>query len=249
MKFTNDNMQEQKISGGNFKFTHVDTSTLGAPEYTLVGLVVDASGSVMPYAVALEAMIKEIVKACRRSPRADNLQLRLITFNRSVQEVHGFKPLPTCNENDYVGALKPYGTTALFDATYSMAKALAQYGEDLQKQDFSVNAAMFVLTDGQDNDSTVTAGMVKQALDEARSQERLESIMPVLIGVGAGSDADAGLDQYLQAFKDEAGFQQYVALDKADEKNLAKLAQFISKSISSQSSALGTGGASQNMTF
>lgn len=245
-KFTD--MEEKKIGGSNFKFSHVDIGSLGATEYTLVGVVIDKSGSVASYEGPLNLMVKEIVKACRRSPRADNLQLRVVTFNSNVTEFHGFKPLPTCNENDYDGCVRPGGQTALFDASYNMAKALAQYGADLQAQDFSVNAAMFVLTDGEDNDSKTTAAMVKDAIDTAKAKESLESIMPVLIGVGTGSDA-SGLNQYLQGFKDEAGFQQYVALDKADEKSLAKLGGFISRSISSQSQALGTGGPSQNVTF
>ena len=246
MKFTD--TQEKTIGGSNFKFSHVDIGSLGATEYTLVGFVGDVSGSVSPYGPALELMLKEVVKSCRRSPRADNLQLRTILFNQNVTEVHGFKPLPSCNEDDYTGCIRPSGYTALFDATYSMVKSMSQYGEELQKQDFAVNAVLFVLTDGQDNESKTTAAMVKDAIKEARSKECLESIMPVLIGVGVGSDASS-LDQYLQAFKNEAEFQQYIALDKADEKTLAKLGGFISKSISSQSQALGSGGASQSVTF
>ena len=50
-------------------------------------------------------------------------------------------------------------------------------------------------------------------------------------------------------FKHEAGFQQFVSIKKATEKELAKLGGFISKSISSQSQALGSGGVSQSLTF
>ena len=73
--------------------------------------------------------------------------------------------------------------------------------------------------------------------------------MPVLIGVGHAADEQSGLGPYLQSFKDEAGFQQYIFIDRADEKKLAKLGGFISQSISSQSQSLGTGGASKSLTF
>jgi len=246
-KFT-DNMETKQVGATNFSFSHVDIKTLGATEYTLVGLVADVSGSVCGYGASLEKMVKEVVAACRKSPRADNLQIQVMTFNNTVHEFHGFRPLPQCNEDDYTGLIRAHGMTALYDATYNAIKSLSQYGADLQKQDFSVNAALFVITDGEDNQSTVSRAMVKKAMEDARSSEVLESIMPVLIGVGDGSDV-ANLNSYLTAFKDEAGFQQYVALGEATQANLAKLGGFISKSISSQSQSLGTGGPSQSLTF
>jgi hypothetical protein len=53
----------------------------------------------------------------------------------------------------------------------------------------------------------------------------------------------------LQEFKNEADFQQYIYVDRADEKKLAKLGGFISQSISSQSQALNSGGASKSLAF
>jgi len=106
---------------------------------------------------------------------------------------------------------------------------------------------VFVITDGDDNGSKTSRKMVKDALADAKRKEALESIMPVLVGVN--TDATTGLNSYLEEFKDEAGFQQYVAIPDATEKELAKLGGFISKSFSSQSQALGTGGPSQSLTF
>jgi hypothetical protein len=54
---------------------------------------------------------------------------------------------------------------------------------------------------------------------------------------------------YLDNFKRQAGFTQMVALDDANDKTLAKLAAFVSKSISAQSAALGTGGTSQSLSI
>jgi len=108
------------------------------------------------------------------------------------------------------------------------------------------NAAVFVITDGMDNASKLPANEVQKALDDARTSEALESIMPVLIGVN--TDA-SGLNAYLEAFQKEAGFQQYIAIGEATEAELAKLGGFISSSISSQSHALGTGGPSQSLSF
>ena len=241
-----DNMTSHSIGGSNFQFSATKIEALGASEYTLATVVTDVSGSVSPHYRDIEKVLKEIVKACRRSPRADNLMLRVVLFDDKVQEVHGFKPLQDINEADYDGCIRNGGSTALYDASYSSVRAAAQYGKDLAKQDYACNACVFVVTDGQDNVSKMSRGKVKEALEEARTGECLESIMSVLVGI---STTQGGLDSYLQAFKDEAGFQQYVGIDVADEKTLAKLGGFISQSISSQSKALGTGGPSQSLTF
>lgn len=241
-----DDLQQHNIGGTHFGFSAAKIGNLGATEYTLVTVAIDVSGSMDPFHKVVEDALKQVVTSCRRSPRADNLMLRVITFDDTVTEFHGFKPLPSCNEADYTGCMRHGGMTALNDASYSGVKAMTQYGKDLVDNDFQVNAAIFVITDGMDNVSKTTRTMVAQALVEARTSEVLESIMPVLIGVNT---AASGLNSYFDAFKTEAGFQQYVAIGQANEKSLAKLGGFISQSISSQSQALGSGGPSKSLSF
>ena len=88
--------------------------------------------------------------------------------------------------------------------------------------------------------------MVADALKDTKSSESMESMMPVLIGVNTAS---GGLNQYLEDFKNEAGFQQYVALADATKAKLMKLGGFISASISSQSKSLGSGAGSRSLSF
>lgn len=71
------------------------------------------------------------------------------------------------------------------------------------------------------------------------------SFNTVLVGVGN----DPAIQSLLKQFKDEAGLDQYVNMGDATPNNLAKLAAFVSKSISSTSQALGTGSPSQPLTF
>jgi len=239
------NMENHRIGGSNFGFSAKRIDDLGASEYTLGLVIVDVSGSVTPFRMEIEGAIKEIVRSCRHNPRADNMMLRVVFFDDGVTEFHGFKPLTECNEDDYNGCVQIGGMTALYDASYSGIKSATQYGEDLTKQDFDVNAAVFVVTDGQDNRSRVTRAMVKQALSEAVTSEALESIVAVLIGL----NAHGHLDQYLEDFKTEAGFTQYVGVADATAKTLARLGKFVSQSFSSQSQALGTGGPSQSLSF
>ena len=98
-----------------------------------------------------------------------------------------------------------------------------------------------------ENTSTLTVTSLKDALTDAVKGEKLESLVSILVGVN--TDASTGLNQYLDQLRQDAGFTQYISVDKADEKTLAKLASFVSRSISSQSQALGSGGPSQSLTF
>ena len=240
MPILNNKDMQQHTTTSAYGFSATRIEDLGASEYTLGLILVDVSGSVSSFRKDIELCIKEIVKSCRQNPRADNMMLRLVAFDDKVAEYHGYKPLITCHESDYDGCIIIGGTTALYDATYNGVVSAAQYGEALCAQDFDVNAAIFVITDGMDNASKATRSMVGDALRAAITDENLESVVSVLIGVNTDS---SGLNQYLRDFQSDAEFTEYVSIKKASKSELAKLGGFVSRSISSQSKALGTGGA------
>lgn len=245
-RLNEDNLQN--FNGGHFGFSAVgvDDDALGASEYTLVCVVADHSGSTQGFQKPMEECLKEIIRSCQISPRADNLMVRYVAFDNNQDEIHGFRFLTQCNLNDYDNSLPPKGSTALYDATINGTQSLANYGKDLQKKDFDVNGILFVITDGEENASTYGINQVKEAFAETIRSENLESLHSILIGVNVN---DASVSRSLKAFHTNAGFSQYVELQDASPKTLAKLAQFVSNSISSQSQALGSGVASQSLTF
>ena len=233
------------IVPSTFGYTTVDIDTLGASEYTLVGIVTDCSGSVSPFARDEENAIKSVIEACRKSPRADNLMLRYTVFDDRIDERHGFKLLMDCNAGDYDNSIRAGGMTALYDAAIDGADALARYGRDLQKNDFTVNGILFVITDGESNaGKNISPASVKKAVEQGLQSECLESLVTILIGVNVQNPSIAS---HLQTLAREAGFTKYVQLKDASPATLAKLAQFVSQSISSQSQSLGTGGPSQQL--
>lgn len=244
--FNDATMQQQALPAGQYGFSATRLDDLGATEYTLVTIVCDASPSVSPFVRDMERALAEIVKACKFSPRADNLMIRLVTFATDMHETHGFKLLEQCNPGDYKNILRTSGGTALYDAAENAISAVTTYGRQLSDADFATNGIVFVITDGEDNASKLSIRSVRDALAGATQSESLESLISILIGVNV---QDAQIGAYLQDFKNEAGFTQYVELDKADAKALAKLADFVSRSISAQSKALGSGGSSQILTF
>lgn len=232
-------METKTLPTGSYGYSAAKLEDLGATEYTLVTLVVDESGSVFHYKSSMEDCIKEVISACRLSPRADNLLIRLVTFNSDMREIHGFKLLEQCNLDDYSNCLSPRGATALYDVAENAIAASADYGKNLTDNDFSVNGIVIVITDGEDNSSMTSQKMVGDALEAVIRKETMESLVSILIGVG--TQGEHSVSTALKGFQKTAGFTQFVELADASSKTLAKLADFVSRSISVQSQSLGTG--------
>lgn len=244
--FDNDDMSSFKATGSGFQFSATNISSLGASEYTLVGIACDRSTSVSAFAAEIEGCLKSSLEGCQKSPRVDNLLVRLLAFNHKVSEEHGFRPLADCHLAKYDGFLKPGGTTSLYDASVDLVDSLATYGKSLIDQDYTVNGLVCILTDGEDIGSTLKARDVKAAMDRALKSEALESLVTILIGINV---QDLRISQFLQDFKKTAGFSQYIEAKDSSPKTFAKVAGFISKSVSSQSQSVGSKVASQPIAF
>lgn len=228
----------------NFGFTaqKIDDK-LGSSEYTLVNILLDVSGSVSGFQTQLQKAYKDVIGACRKNPRAENLLVRGATFNEALTELHGFVALDGIDESKV--SFNPFGGTALHDAALESIETVATYGKQLASMDYLINSLVIIVTDGEENSSrTANLNKIKDALENIRKSETLESIKVILIGIGD----DARVKGYLDNFANSVGIDQYVHIDKTDAKGLAKLADFVSRSISSSSQSLGTGGQSQNLT-
>jgi len=75
----------------------------------------------------------------------------------------------------------------------------------------------------------------------------MESMVSILVGVG--TNQYASVSQALDSFRNDAKLTQFVEVEDASAKTLAKLAEFVSKSISAQSQSLGTGGPSSPVSL
>lgn len=233
-------------AGSDFQFSAIEVDRLGASEYTLVTLVLDMSSSVRSYQKDLNESISTILDSCRMSSFAENLMVRLVTFNENVYEEHGFLPLSELQNENYKNVVQPRGMTALYDASINSIKATVDYGRTLYDNDFDSNAILFIVTDGADNESSNSISDVAKAIKEFEMNETVESIRSVLIGVNTSSGS---VQSYLESFKNEAGIDQYIDIQNANAQSLAKMAEFISQSISAQSQSLGTGVASKALSF
>lgn len=243
MKF-DDTMETQNVVGSSYSFSAVRPEALGAMEYTLVNIIVDVSGSVMGWSKELLDCLKEAVRSCNLSPRAENLLIRLVAFNSSIglKEIHGFKLLKDIEIDDYQLPRCESGTP-LYDAVYNGIGATLQYADTLYTNMFTVNALTVVITDGDDNDSRATPNIIHDVINNAVSSEKLESITTILIGINAKH-----CTSFLNTFANNVGFTQFIDAGDANAKSLAKVANFISKSISSSSQSLNNG-QSATVTF
>jgi uncharacterized protein YegL len=134
-------------------------------------------------------------------------------------------------------AIRPDGGTPLWDAVLDGVEAVFDYSKSLHKQKFMVNGILFILTDGEENDSAKCDNPreIKKVIDRIRSEKIMDSFRTILIGV---NDSDKSLRAKLDAFKTEAGIDEYISIGDATPSKLAKLGQFVSQSISSQSQSL-----------
>ena len=246
-KNLSEGLQSYAIPGGNFNFTGLPVGDPNmAMEQTLYFLAVDESGSTMGFRPEMSKATQEIVKSLTRSPRADNLMYRMTHFSTGIREIHGWKPLRDCNVGDYANTFLHSGCTDLYDAACEGAESMRIYAEDLAKNRYLANGVLVIITDGCNLGSTYGVNDVRRMFEQLIKGEMLESLMTILVGVNINSPAvKAELDE----FQKKAGFTQFIAVEDATEKTMAKVADFISRSVSSQSSALGTGGASQSLTF
>lgn len=232
------------IPGTGFVYSATPVTNLSSTEYTVVTIAVDVSGSVSGWIGGLKDCVKSIVAACQRSPRADYLLLRVVAFDHQLIEIHGYRELSAVKLTDY-DKLRARGSTALYDAALDVFGSTADMGHKLRAEDLGANGIVFVITDGEDNASTFNAIRVGERLSEIRREESLESILAILVGVGAKNSSH--LHTVLTSFSQTGCFDQYIDLDDANVKTLAKLAAFVSQSISSQSQQLGSGGPSQTI--
>lgn len=250
-----DTDMQQLNTASNYAFSAVGLGDLESAEYTLVTIAVDLSGSVGGWERELEKCVKTIVESLHDSPREDNLLLRVITFDDNLREVHGFRLLATIQPDEYDNSFKVGGSTALYDAVQSGIEASDLYAEILTDQEFDVNAVVYILTDGCNNAGGATAQTVSDSIIAARHREKLQSISAILIGVGY--DTGGHIAQELDTFKQTANITQFVDLTElfnkqSPAKALAKLAGFVSQSISTYSQSLASGNstaASSQLTF
>lgn len=242
-----DNQLSINVNNLGFHYSTVpmdDLAQFGASEYTVAQVIVDWSGSVDSFSKDLVNSLNMILDACKKHPRAENVLLRVVSFNSSfgVKEIHGFLPVNNIDANVYNTLGRAYGGTPLYDATAESLDSLYNYALDMVKNQFSCNAVTFIVTDGEENCSmkVTSTAPIKALISKLKQNDPLESFTSILVGIN-----DASCRAYLIQFKDDCGIDEYKSIADATKGNLAKMAHFVSQSISTASVALNQGNSAQ----
>jgi hypothetical protein len=233
------------VPGGNYGYTGAAIDTLTSPENTLAVGLLDESGSTQSFSKDMEQCVKEIVKSLRMSSVADTLIYRHCHFGTHFREVHGYTPLNLINESIYEGCYQPGGQTTFFDSADRVLVDTLDYASKQSQAKYLTNGLIYFVSDGMDYGSILTANSVRDRLISVVGSEQLESLITIMIGV----NPDEGIQKKLKALQEKIGFTQYVELKDANQKTLARIANFVSQSVIAQSQALGSGAASRPLQF
>jgi len=247
-----DLVMETLKTGGGFGFSVTKPTALVdySTEFTLACIILDISPSVNPFKAGIRGALIAAIKGCQMSPRIDSIMARAVLFNSVLEELHGYVPVGTIDPDAYK-QFECAHLTALHDAIGEAVDSMLIYGKRLRDSDFTVNGCLYAVTDGLNNDSSkYDVDDLCALFKDAVQGEKIESLLSVLVGVNADEYIEGRrIGDVLQELQQKVGITQYIDIGKATPKELAKLGGHISKSVSSQSMHVHSGGPSQPVPF
>lgn len=153
-------------------------------EVTLVAVLVDASDSMHMYQGEVIRSYNELfLEPLKKAKTADSILVSAWSFSadgdkqNNVRLIHGYTPVPQCPKlsaaNYQIG-----GMTPLNDAVMNAVTGLISYGQTLRDNGTRTKSIVVVLSDGQENASSVTKKSVKTlTADVLKSEEFVLSLV------------------------------------------------------------------------
>lgn len=242
-------LQSFMIPGAGYGYTGTAIQDLTSFENTVAATLFDESGSTRIFAKQMEEAVKQIIKFLRISPRADNLIYGHYHFDNGIKEILGWTPLAQVEEDQFDGCWAGGGCTNLYYSEDRVLTYMRDYAQQMAAKRYVSNGILCTMSDGGEYSPQYSEGagfkedQVKKAFADCVVCEDLESLVSIFIGI----NPDQGVQDEMQRHAEEVGYTRYLPVEKADANSLAKIAEFISKSIVSQSQALGSKGPSQDI--
>lgn len=150
----------QNYNFGNFSFTGAKPENLDEPEYTIVCIMTDMTGSVVSFADQLLQMERFVIADAKRSSFNKRIIFRSCRFNAvnrqsaTINELYGFTPVGSIEPDTDHPTFSPHGSTPLLDAIYDGILSVLEYSKSVYDADITgVNGLLVVTTDGEENDS------------------------------------------------------------------------------------------------
>ena len=236
-----------RIEKSGFGFSAMPVEKMEASEYTIVTIALDVSGSTESFIDSLRKFPGIVLDALKKDPRANNMLVRVLAFDSDITEVHGFLEPDRIDKTVYE-SINSGGATALYDTTYAAFEATKSIADTLVASHRDCNAAVYIVTDGLDNESNSSISDIKKLISNIIRSEKIESVVSFLIGLNnaslTGANHGDSVEAALNSFKDQVGITHFINYNDVSADTIAKIAYNVSKSISSQSMSQGTGGPS-----
>jgi len=209
----------------NFDFGNFNPDDIQVDETINAVFVIDTSGSVSSYIHELNYAFNDFVEAMQKSHIADKLFVSIIEFDETVKVKTGFQPIANVPQFDFSKNLG--GATSLYDAALQGLESAISYRKILENSGVETKTLLFVITDGEDNNSKNPPHLVKKLIDTLKSEERSAfSFTSILFGVGNAANFDRAR---------KAMGIEHLAKIGANGQDIKKMIGFISQSISSMS--------------
>jgi uncharacterized protein YegL len=206
-------------------YNNFDPNDIQVEETINAVFVVDISPSVSTYVKDLNFAFNDFVETMQKSHVADQLMVALVEFNEQVMIKSGFQPIRQIPNTQFVPS---GGGTALYQATAQGLKMAMDYRANLEASGVMTKTLLFVITDGMDNSSQISAKQVKDKIEDIIKQEQNAfSFTTILFGVGSAAEFE-------QAQKDMG--IQHLAKVGTTGAEIRKMINFISQSISKTAS-------------
>lgn len=221
--FENDNFVDVDF---NFDFGNFNPDDIQVDETINAVFVIDTSYSVESYIHELNFAFNDFVEAMQKSHVADKLFVSIIEFDAKVKVKTGFQPVANVKHCDFSKHLG--GATSLYDATLQGLESAVNYRKILENSGVETKTLLFVITDGEDNNSKNPPHLVKNLIEKLKSEERSAfSFSSILFGVGNYANFDFA--------RKEMGIEHLAKIGSTGQ-DIKKMIGFISQSISSMSS-------------
>jgi len=222
----------------------VEIDEIDSEEATLVHVAIDASSSMHEHRKAvINAYKQQFLDPLRAAKNADSILVATSVFSsgcdQNVRLIHGYTPIPKCpdlTDNDY----SPSGMTPLYDAVFQGISGLVAYGQDLRDNGTRTKSIIIVLSDGWENDSSVTQAKVRRL-----SEDVLKAQEFILSYIFFGDESEGNIAA------ETIGFPIHHRLTSSlSEANIRRIFGTVSASVISTSQAqVSTGSLSSNAFF
>ncbi len=205
----------------NLNFNNFNPDEIQVDETINAVFAVDISPSIVSYVKDLNHAFNDFTATMQKSHVAEQLMVSIVEFHHKVQVKSGFQPIKQIPTMDF----KPSGNgTALYQATYQSLEMAVNYRENLEASGVTAKTLIFVITDGLDNSSKVSAKQVKDKLESILANEQNAfSFTTILFGVG---DARG-----FEEAQKNMGLQHLAKVGNSGAE-IRKMINFISQSIS-----------------